>query len=191
MFSKTHLPGSIKPQFLLCVLTCFLDATYECRPSGKFPGGPVVRGASLVWLNSKESACGTRDTGDTDSVPGLGRSPEGGHGNMLQYSCLENPKERGAWPATVHGVARSQTQLSNFTSLQLVLTEQLHFNLFQGSSMLQQMAGFPSFRAKYSIIHTHPPYPPLSGCSGCFCILATVSSAAVKRGCRYLSELVF
>ena len=57
MFSKTHLPGSIKPQFLLCVLTPFLDATYECRPSGKFPGGPVVRGASLVWLNSKESAC--------------------------------------------------------------------------------------------------------------------------------------
>ena len=111
MFSKTHLPGSIKPQFLLCVLTCFLDATYECRPSGKFPGGPVVRGASLVWLNSKESACGTRDTGDTDSVPGLGRSPEGGHGNMLQYSCLENPKERGAWRATLHGVTKSQTRL--------------------------------------------------------------------------------
>ena len=44
MSSKTHLPGSIKPQFLLCVLTPFLDATYECRPSGKFPGGPVVRG---------------------------------------------------------------------------------------------------------------------------------------------------
>ena len=45
-------------------------------------------------------------------IPGLGRSPAG-HGNPLQYSCLENPKDRGAWGATVHGVAKSQTQLSN------------------------------------------------------------------------------
>ena len=45
------------------------------------------------------------------SVPILGRSPGGGHGNPLQYSCLENPMNRGAWLATVHGVAQSQTQL--------------------------------------------------------------------------------
>ena len=111
MFSKAHLPGSIKSQSLLCVLTPFLDATYERRPSGKFPGGPVVRGASQVWLNSRESACSTRDTGDMDSIPGLGRSPEEGHGNMLQYSCLENPVDRGAWRATLHGIAKSQTRL--------------------------------------------------------------------------------
>ena len=45
------------------------------------------------------------DTGDTGLIPGLGRSPGGGHGNPLQYSCLENSMHRGAWLATVHGVA--------------------------------------------------------------------------------------
>ena len=44
-------------------------------------------------------------------IPGLGRPPEGGHGNPLQYSCLENLMDRGAWQATVHRVAESQTQL--------------------------------------------------------------------------------
>jgi len=48
---------------------------------------------------------------DTDSSPGLGRSPGKGHGNPLQYSCLENPVDRGAWQATVCGVAKSRPQL--------------------------------------------------------------------------------
>ena len=47
------------------------------------------------------------DVRDVGSIPGLGRSPGGGHGNPLQYSCLENPMDRGAWWATVHGVAKS------------------------------------------------------------------------------------
>ena len=51
--------------------------------------------------------------GDLGSIPGLGRSPGGGHGNSLQYSCLENPMDRRAWQAIVHGVAKSQTRLSN------------------------------------------------------------------------------
>ena len=46
---------------------------------------------------------------DTGSIPGLGRSSGRGHGNPLQYSCLENPGDRGAWWATVHGVTKSQT----------------------------------------------------------------------------------
>ena len=51
------------------------------------------------------------DVGDTGSTPGLGRSPGGGHGNPLQYSCLENV-DRGAWQGyTVHGVAKSRTQV--------------------------------------------------------------------------------
>ena len=54
------------------------------------------------------------NTGDLGSIPGLGRSPGEGNGNPLQYSSLENPMDGGAWKATVHGVARSQT-LSNFT----------------------------------------------------------------------------
>ena len=48
---------------------------------------------------------------DVGLILGLGRSPGGGHGNPLQYSCLENPLDRGAWQATVHRVTKSQTQL--------------------------------------------------------------------------------
>ena len=53
--------------------------------------------------------------GDPGSIPGLGRSLGEGNGNPLQYPCLENPMEGGAWQATVHGVAKSWTQLSAFT----------------------------------------------------------------------------
>ena len=69
-----------------------------------FPGGSEV----------KASVC---NVGDLDSIPGSGRFPGEGNGNPLQYSCLENPMDRGAWWATVHGVEKSQTRLSNFISL--------------------------------------------------------------------------
>ena len=59
---------------------------------------------------SKEFAC---NAGDPVSIPGLGISPGEGNGNPLQYSCLENPMDRGAWQVTVHGVAKSRTQLSD------------------------------------------------------------------------------
>ena len=62
------------------------------------------------WLNGNESAC---NTGDLGSIPGLGRSPGEGNDNPLQYSCLENPMDREAWWATVHGIAKNQTQLSD------------------------------------------------------------------------------
>ena len=52
------------------------------------------------------------DVGDVGSIPGLGRSPGGGQGNPLKYSCLENPMDRGAWQAIVHRVTKSRTQLS-------------------------------------------------------------------------------
>ena len=65
-----------------------------------FPGGSV----------DKESACNARDPG---SIPGSGRSPAEGNGYPLQYSCLGNPMDRGAWWTTVHGVAKSWTRLSN------------------------------------------------------------------------------
>ena len=55
--------------------------------------------------NGKESAC---DAGDLGSIPGLRRYPGEGNGNPLQYSCLENSMDRGAWWATVHGVAKSR-----------------------------------------------------------------------------------
>ena len=66
----------------------------------------MVNNAFPQWLSGKESACNAGDAGDLGSVPGWGRSPGGGHGNPLQYSCLENPIDRGAWWATVHGSQR-------------------------------------------------------------------------------------
>ena len=69
-----------------------------------FPGGSEV----------KASAC---SVGDLGSIPGSGRSRGEGNGTPLQDSCLENPVDGGVWWATVHGVAKSQTQLSDFTSL--------------------------------------------------------------------------
>ena len=61
----------------------------------------------------KASAC---NAGELGLIPGLGRSPGEGNGNPLQYFCLENPMDRGTWWAILHGVAKSQTQLSDFTS---------------------------------------------------------------------------
>ena len=62
--------------------------------------------------DNRESAC---NAGELGSIPGSGRSPGEGNGNPLQYSCLENPMDAGAWWAIVHGVAKSRTRLSNFT----------------------------------------------------------------------------
>ena len=67
---------------------------------GGFPGGSDCKG----------SACNVEDL---DLIPGLGRSPGEGNGYPFQYSCLENPMDRGAWWATIHGVAKSWTRLSN------------------------------------------------------------------------------
>ena len=61
--------------------------------------------------DSKESAC---NAGDPSLIPELGWSPGEGNGNPLQYSCLENSRDRGVWQATVHGVAKSQTWLKNY-----------------------------------------------------------------------------
>ena len=73
-----------------------LNKLWEC-----FPGGS----------EGKVSVYNAGDLG----IPGLGRSPGEGNGNPLQYSCLENPMDRGAWRATVHGVAKHWTRLSDFT----------------------------------------------------------------------------
>ena len=72
-----------------------------------FPGGSVVKNLPA-------------NTGDTDLIPGSGRSPGGRNGNPLQYSCLENPIDRGAWWATVHGVTKSQTWLRNWTTKTII-----------------------------------------------------------------------
>ena len=76
-----------------CLMQC-------CTQKMGFPGGS----------DSKESVC---NAGDLGLIPWLGRSSGEGSGNPLQYSCLENPMDRGAWQATVHSVAKSWTQFSN------------------------------------------------------------------------------
>ena len=68
------------------------------------PGGVVVEN-----LPANEG-----DARDVGSIPGLGKSPGGGNGNLLQYSCLENSMDKGVWRATVHGVAKSRTRLSTY-----------------------------------------------------------------------------
>ena len=70
---------------------------------------------SLLVLVVKSLPASTGDIRDMGSIPRLGSSPEGGHGNPLQYSCLENLMNKGAWWATVHGVAQSQTRLKRLS----------------------------------------------------------------------------
>ena len=65
--------------------------------------------ASQVALVGKNPPANVGDVGDSGSIPGLGRSPGGGHVNPLQCSCLENPMDRGSWRSTVHGVEKSWT----------------------------------------------------------------------------------
>ena len=80
-------------------------AGYQASPSMGFWGVPCGSAG-------KESAC---NVGVLGSISGVGRSPGEGNGNPLQYSCLGNPMDGGAWWAAVHGVARSRTRLSSFT----------------------------------------------------------------------------
>ena len=89
-----HLNINMHPTSYAKIL---IKGYYRCLLGS--PGGTMV----------KISPANAGDIRDMGSVPGLRRSPGGGHGNPLQYSCLENPMDRGAWQATVHGVAKSWT----------------------------------------------------------------------------------
>ena len=85
-------------------------------------GKPLLMRLCLFscFPGSSDGKASAYNAGDPGSIPGSGRSPGEGNDNPFQYSCLENPMDRGAWWATVHGVAKSRTRLSDFTSL--------HFN---------------------------------------------------------------
>ena len=71
---------------------------------------------SLDFPGGSDGKASAYNTGDPGSIPGSGRSPGKGNGNPLQYSCLENPMDGRAWYATVHGVTKSRTRLSDFLS---------------------------------------------------------------------------
>ena len=82
------------------------STTAECLTQQKY----IFSWGFPDGLDSKEYTC---NAGDLGSVPGLGSSPGEGNGNSLQYACLGNPMDRGVWRATVHGVIKSQTRLSD------------------------------------------------------------------------------
>ena len=71
-----------------------------------------------LFPGGSDGKASDRNAGDPGSIPGLGRSPEEGNGNALQYSCLENSMDGRTWWATVHGVTKSRTRLSDFTTQQ-------------------------------------------------------------------------
>ena len=86
----------------------------------------LLLGTSQAVLVVKNPPANAGDIRDVSLIPGLGRSPGGGNGNPLQYSCLGNPTDRGAWRATVHRIVQSQTQLkwlSHTCACNLLLTD--------------------------------------------------------------------
>ena len=93
---------ALKPGSRNCWSPCTLCFCTTAGEATGFPGGS----------DGKVSAC---NAGDPGSIPGSGRSSGEGNGSPLQYSCLENPMDRGTWWATVHGVAKSRIRLSDFT----------------------------------------------------------------------------
>ena len=89
-------------------------------------------------------------------IPGSGRSPGGGHGNPLQYSCLENPMDRGAWQDTVHSVTKSQTQLKRLSMhvhLKMVKMEKLILHVFHSFSKRNH---FPLLFRKPALLFQFP-----------------------------------
>ena len=107
--------------------------TYMCAPQ---------------WLSSKESTCNSGTTGDAGSIPGLGRFPGEWNGNPLQDSCRENPLDRGAWQATVHGAVKSRTRLTWLNSM--------HTYIYS-----HQVLGNPAWYTYRPPILTPAPFPAL------------------------------
>ena len=101
------------------------------------------------------------NVGDPGSIPVSGRSLGEGNGNPLQYSCLENPMDGEAWEVTVHGVAKSQTRLSNFTFTFNMYHKSYHFKHFKFLNVESNSRVFSSFEIKplYLLNSTSPSFP--------------------------------
>ena len=97
------MPRGLTKKLSITRIKIFIIPTHRISPLA-FPGGSEVKASAY-------------SVGDLGSIPGSGRSPGERNGNPLQYFCLENPMDGGAWWATVHGVTKSRTRLSNLTNL--------------------------------------------------------------------------
>ena len=91
----------------------------------------------------KESTCSALDSGDMGSISELGRSPGGGHGSSLQYSCLKIPMDRGAWQATVHRVTKSQTRLKQMSTLNHTCKGYMGSSAFDVHGLLKRCPSSP------------------------------------------------
>ena len=114
------------PRLFLRVFFIVFSLMNRMAPWLGFPGGD----------SGKELACHCRRWKDLDSIPGLGRSPGGGHGNPFQYSCLENPMDRGTWRATVHGVSKSQTRLNDWAHTHVWSLDVRHWQGWQSPALI-------------------------------------------------------
>ena len=77
----------------------------------------LSKNANFLWRSGKEYGCQCKRCKRHSLIPGWGRLPGGRNGNPLQYSCLENPMDRGAWRARIHGVAESETSTNTHTNV--------------------------------------------------------------------------
>ena len=108
---KTSLVAQTVKRLLTMWETCVRSLGQED------PLGKEIETHSSTLLNRWAGKASVYNAGDPGSIPGSGRSPGEGNGNPLQYYCLKNPRDRGAWWATVPGVTKSWTRLSDFTFL--------------------------------------------------------------------------
>ena len=97
------------------VLTVFFGSRNQLLTQPSWDMSVLIYNLELNFQPSREPACQYNRCKDMGSVPGLGRSPVGGHGNPLQYYCLENPMDRGSWLVTVCKVAKSQIRLKQLS----------------------------------------------------------------------------
>ena len=119
MFYISNLPGE-SAQLLYYLPSIGIPRSTLLRRHNVYPKSPIWLTLSYHlgfpwWLSSKESACNAGEAGDTGSVPGSRRPPGGRRGYPLQYSCLGNLMDRGAWQATVHRVTKSCTRLQRLS----------------------------------------------------------------------------
>ena len=114
--------------YLLCKLFLLLLYKFYLRLSGKAEFGyPSFRALSFPGDSAVKNL--PVKAGDTGLIPGSGRSPGEENGNPLQYSCLENPRDRGDWWAAVHGVAKSRTQLNNWACMHILEHSNKYYNI--------------------------------------------------------------